>query len=66
MTLFLNGDACSSLANNLKLFLIEKEMADKSGIAVALNEDVIQKNNWENTLLSENDRILVITATQGG
>lgn len=48
------------------MFLVEKEIADKSGIAVALNEDVIQKDHWEETLLSENDRILVITATQGG
>ena len=66
MNLFYNGEACSSEANDLHSFLSEKELADKPGIAVALNENVIQKDQWNNTALTENDRILVITATQGG
>jgi sulfur carrier protein len=36
------------------------------GIAVALNEKVIPNSEWNNTTLKENDKILIIKATQGG
>ena len=36
------------------------------GIAVAVNNVVIQKSNWGNYQLNENDKITIITATQGG
>lgn len=37
-----------------------------TGLAVAVNNHVIPKKQWEETLLTENDNILIITATQGG
>ena len=37
-----------------------------NGIAVALNEQVIPKIKWSNTLLKDQDSILIITASQGG
>jgi sulfur carrier protein len=39
---------------------------DQSGIAVALNERVMQKSDWNSTILNNNDNILIIKATQGG
>ena len=36
------------------------------GIAVAVNENVVPKNEWDNTILQENDTIIIIKATQGG
>ena len=36
------------------------------GIAVALNDKVVSKNNWEVTKLISNDNVLIIKATQGG
>ena len=39
---------------------------DFRGWAVAINEKVISKNNFETTFLSEGDRVLFIQATQGG
>ena len=35
-------------------------------IAVAVNRNVIQKNNWKNHFLNQNDEVLIIKATQGG
>lgn len=35
-------------------------------IALALGEEVLQKNNWEKTILKEGDRITIIRATCGG
>jgi len=36
------------------------------GIAVAINQTVIPKNEWTSTTLNQNDSIIIIKATQGG
>ena len=38
----------------------------QNGVAVALNNMVIPKQNWPITTLNSNDQILIIKATQGG
>jgi sulfur carrier protein len=37
-----------------------------SGVAVALNEEVVRRVLWDETRLREADRIEVLTAVQGG
>ncbi|GII90243.1 sulfur carrier protein ThiS [Sinosporangium siamense] len=37
-----------------------------SGIAVAVNDEVIRRSAWEATELTEQDKIEVLTAVQGG
>ncbi len=47
--------------------LLESEqLSVKKGIAVAVNNAVVPKGNWNTYLLQENDKITVIQATQGG
>ncbi len=48
--------------------LLESEGVDttQSGIAVALNDDVVPRSLWNETTLSEGDVIEIITAMQGG
>ncbi|MCT7905150.1 MAG: sulfur carrier protein ThiS [Candidatus Ornithobacterium hominis] len=36
------------------------------GIAIAINQQVINRSNWGAYQLKENDNILIIKATQGG
>ena len=36
------------------------------GIAVAINQSVVPKSQWDKHLLLPNDRITLIKATQGG
>jgi len=36
------------------------------GIAVAVNNNVVPKGAWETTLLTNNDKLTIIQATQGG
>lgn len=36
------------------------------GIAVAVNNQVVPKDQWKSTVLQNRDAILIITATQGG
>jgi sulfur carrier protein len=42
------------------------QIADPKGIAVAVNNTVIPKSDWEKFSINENDQITVIRATQGG
>jgi sulfur carrier protein len=37
-----------------------------SGVAVAVNDEVVSRSAWETTLLCEGDRVEVLTAVQGG
>ena len=41
-------------------------MPSINGIALAVNEKVVPKTEWEKFLLKENDKIIIIKATQGG
>ncbi len=40
--------------------------AQPKGIAVAINQAIIPRVNWDNQILSPNDQIVIIKATQGG
>lgn len=37
-----------------------------SGVAAALNDEVVRRSAWEATTLHESDRLEVLTAVQGG
>ncbi|MCH2021915.1 MAG: sulfur carrier protein ThiS [Saprospiraceae bacterium] len=39
---------------------------NKSGIAIAVNNNVIPKNKWDAFYINNEDKITIITATQGG
>lgn len=39
---------------------------NEDGIAVAINQSIITKTDWQITRLSNNDNVLIIQATQGG
>ena len=41
-------------------------MLSTTGIALAVNEKVVPKKEWEKFELKENDKVLLIKATQGG
>lgn len=46
--------------------LLEKMQIDSNGIAIAINQEIVPKADWQNTYLNNNDDVLIITATQGG
>jgi sulfur carrier protein len=47
--------------------LLDLEIPEKqNGIAVAINNTVIPKSNWNSHPIQETDDILIISATQGG
>ena len=46
--------------------LLEQLNIQASGIAIAINNEIISKPQWEHTLVEEGSNVLVIRATQGG
>lgn len=50
----------------LSQFLENRNMNAQGGIAVAVNNQVVSKDRWEETILQENDHILIIGAYYGG
>jgi sulfur carrier protein len=47
--------------------LLDLEIPEKqNGIAVAINNTVIPRTNWNSHFLNPTDDILIISATQGG
>jgi sulfur carrier protein len=51
-----------TVADVLPLLHIEK--AD--GIAIAVNDTIIPRNEWQKHILQSQDKVFVIRATQGG
>ncbi|MDR2844619.1 MAG: sulfur carrier protein ThiS [Puniceicoccales bacterium] len=50
----------------LSQLMAEFALRTFDGVAVAVNEVVVARADWEAHALSEGDRLLVIRATQGG
>jgi sulfur carrier protein len=42
------------------------EIKSLDGMAIAVNQQVIPKDKWDDFHLNENDSVLIIRATQGG
>lgn len=40
--------------------------SDTIGLALAINEEVIPKSKWDNTIIKEGESIIIIQATCGG
>lgn len=41
-------------------------VAERKGVAVAINDNVVPRREWPARPLNEGERVLVIQATQGG
>jgi len=68
MELKINNLTKQFTANSLTVqALLDLEIPLKqNGIALAINNTVIPKSDWNSHLIQETDDILIISATQGG
>ncbi len=66
MIINLNGEKIEFHGKFLSDFITQQQLVNKTGIAVAVNDSVIPKTKWNKVSLNDEDRILIITATQGG
>lgn len=65
MSIFINNEQQAVKATNVAALLQEIGLSNE-GIAVAINEEVVTKHQWDKTIINENDKILIFTATAGG
>ena len=66
MKLIINNQVQEFLSVNSLSDILKEKQITQNGVAVAVNEKVISKTDWEKISLKENDSILIIKATQGG
>lgn len=67
MEIILNGQAKQIAATYTVSQLVSELFATSDkGIAIAINQSVVPKSDWPTRRLSPNDKITLITATQGG
>lgn len=66
MKIYLNSEEMTIHNDSLSELLKEKALIDKKGIALAINDSIIPKALWPSFKLAEEDKVLIITATQGG
>jgi sulfur carrier protein len=68
MKIKINGEE-KAVNNGLTLKkLIEDELKtnEPKGVAAAVNETIVPKQKWEETMINENDEIEIVHAVQGG
>ncbi len=68
MTITINGKLFE-VASHLPLGQLLRQHGitpDQKGIAVALNDEVVMKSQWEKITVQEGDRLEIVRATQGG
>ena len=67
MNIYFNSESVA-IDDNISLhgLLVSKNFVTKTGIAVAVNNTVVGKQDWKSHILKEGDEVLVISATKGG
>jgi sulfur carrier protein len=62
------NDQAYALGNDKTLAMVfeSNNIATPKGIAVAVNSVVVPRTKWTDFEIKENDKILIIKATQGG
>lgn len=66
MKLIVNNKPEEYSLEHLNQLLQALDLLESKGIAVAVNNKVVPKANWNTFQLNENDTITIIRATQGG
>ena len=66
MKLIVNGEPQEAADGATLDALVRAVTAAVSGVAVAVNDEVVRRGSWASTLLNDGDRVEVLTAVQGG
>jgi len=65
MEIFINNKSVSTDAKNLSQLAAELALPDK-GVAMAIANNMIPREDWENTSLTEGVNVVIIKAVCGG
>jgi sulfur carrier protein len=61
-----NGDARSAGSGVTLAQVVRETTALSSGVAAAVNGEVVPRRDWDTRVLREGDQVEVVTAVQGG
>jgi len=65
-TIELNGAHRTTEARTLAELLLSLGRAERAGVAVARNDEVVPRGRWASTPVEAGDVIEIVEATQGG
>ncbi|MCF2531266.1 sulfur carrier protein ThiS [Yinghuangia soli] len=65
-TISVNGEPRPLAPGTTVAALVATMTSASKGVAVAVNEDVVPRSLWPDTVLGAGDRVEVLTAVQGG
>ena len=66
MQVFINSEPKDFSGKNISELILSLNMTTVNGVAFAVNDKVVPKTEWEKYQLNDNDKVLIIKATQGG
>lgn len=66
MTVTVNGQPTDLSADATVARVVTGVAGHETGVAVAVNGDVVPRGAWSTTQLRDGDRVEVLTAVQGG
>ena len=66
MNVIVNGQAVELSDGATTAAAVQVLTSAPSGIAVAVNGEVVRRGDWESTPLADGDQVEVLTAVQGG
>ncbi len=66
ITVYVNGDPLTVPAHCTLAELVDARTRSRSGVAVAVDAEVVPRAGWAARRLEEGDRIEILTAVQGG
>jgi sulfur carrier protein len=66
MIVIVNGDSRDLPAGMTVETVVAQITEARTGVAVALNDEVVRRSAWASTPVNESDRVEILTAVQGG
>ena len=67
MTIHINDQPRALAAGTVLADLLrELGLAERKGVAIAINDEVVPRSSWSARPLADGERVIVIQATQGG
>lgn len=66
MNIILNNTPTSIADGTTVATLVNHTTGHTAGVAVAINDHIVRRATWEDTILSEGDAVVIIKAAYGG
>lgn len=61
-----NGESTNVAAGSTVGAFVDARLAERRGVAVAVNYEVVPRSEWDSTGFADGDRVDVLRAVQGG